>query len=242
VWGRILNAAGVRALLDGPLGRLVEAIVGPRAEPPPEPPRHEAYPVAFTIAIIALSAKLAKADGRVTRDEVTAFKEIFEIPADEARNVAFVFNQARRDTAGYEAYAAQIGRLFRRRPAVLEELLDALFHIARADGEVGEAELIFLATVADRFGFDDAAFERIRAAQLDPEGGDPYAVLGVPTGIDDAGLKRAYRALVRAHHPDQLVARGMPPEFVALANHKLAAINAAYERVRARRSLERAPA
>lgn len=198
--------------------------------------------MAFTIAIIALSAKLAKADGRVTRDEVAAFKEIFEVPPDEAKNVAFVFNRARRDTAGYEAYAVQIGRLFRRRPAVLEELLDALFHIARADGVVGEAELIFLATVADRFGFDDAAFERIRAAQMDPEAGDPYAILGVSPGIDDAGLKRAHRTLVRSHHPDQLVARGMPPEFIALADRKLAAINAAYDRIRMLRNPQRTPA
>ncbi len=197
--------------------------------------RQSAKPVAFTIAVIVLGAKLAKADGHVTKDEVAAFKEIFHIPASEARNVGRLFNQARKDSRGFEPYARQIQRMFRDNPRVLEELIDALFHIARADGTVGDEELTFLRRVAELFGFGDRDFERMRAANLGPSADDPYQVLGLTHDASDDELKSAYRQLVRENHPDTLVAQGLPDEFVEMANEKLATINNAYDRIRKQR-------
>ena len=200
-------------------------------------PRLATKRVAFTIAAIALGAKMAKADGLVTRDEVDAFKQVFHIPAEEAENVGRIFDQARKSPLGYEAYATQIAGMFRRQPTVLEELLDGLFHIAKADGHVPEAEIEYLQGVSTIFGFDAAKFARIRAGHLGADRTDPFVVLGVPHDADNADIKAAYRKLVRDNHPDRLIAKGMPKEFVDIATDKLATINSAYERVARERGI-----
>lgn len=193
--------------------------------------------VAFTVAVIALSAKMAKADGVVTPDEVEAFSQVFTVePGDEA-HVARVFNMARQDVAGYDSYARQIANMFRDKPGVLEDLIDGLFHIARADGVVHEDELAFLQDVAGIFGFSDFEFARIRASNTGEAVADPFLVLGVTPDASDADLKKAYRRAVAENHPDRLMARGVPEEFVALANDKLAAINIAWDALKKQRSI-----
>lgn len=193
--------------------------------------------VTFTIGVIALSAKMAKADGTVTQDEIGAFREIFEIPPQERKNVARVYDLAKQDTAGFESYARQVAKLFNDRRVVLEDLLGALFHIARADGVVDETEMDYLRRVAGIFGFDDLEFECIAARQVGEGKADPYTVLGLDRGADDATVKTAWRRLAKEHHPDRLIALGMPREFIKVAEDRLAAVNAAYERIAASRGL-----
>ena len=243
IWGKILGGAAGFAL-GGPLGALIGAVAGhavdriraAEAEPGTEPGANDATKkIAFTIAVIVLGAKMAKADGQVTRDEVSAFKEVFRVPPEEMKNVGRLFNRARNDAAGFEPYARQIGGMFKDNPAVLVELLDGLFHIARADGTVTDDELAYLEEVARIFGLDAAAWDRVRAANLGPDKSDPYTILGVTRDASDDEIKTAYRALVRENHPDRLVAQGMPQEFVDLANERLATINAAYERLQKQR-------
>jgi DnaJ like chaperone protein len=181
---------------------------------------------------------MAKADGQVSQAEVRAFKEVFHVPQEEMDNVARVFNQARRDSAGFEEYARQVAGMFPDAPAVLEELLWCLAHIARADGAVHPGELAFLRKVAEIFGLDDAAFERVTALRPGGSGeAAPYKMLGVTRAADTDAIKAAHRALVRENHPDRLIAQGMPEEFVALANEKLAAINAAWDRIKTERGV-----
>ncbi|MBA4209815.1 MAG: molecular chaperone DjlA [Parvibaculum sp.] len=226
IWGKIAGA-GVGLAVGGPLGALLGAVAGhvviDRALEDSE--------VVFTVALIALSAKMAKADGEVTDSEVRAFEEIFKIPPGEAKNVARVYKVAQQDVAGFEAYARQVARIYRDKPAILEDVMDALFHIAKADGHVHPQELDYLRTVADIFGFSEIEFARIRASHLGQEKGDPYLVLGITPDISDEDLKKAYRRLVRENHPDTLIARGVPSELVSIANEKLAAINVAYGRI-----------
>ena len=148
------------------------------------------------------------------------------------QNVGRLFNQARRDAHGFEPYAKQIGRLFRHNPAVLEELIQGLFHIARADRKITQEELDYLAKVAAIFGFDEDDWARIRASNMGPDASDPYEILGVGHKASDEEIKAAHRRLVVEYHPDKLVAEGLPQEFVDLANEKLATINAAHDRVR----------
>jgi DnaJ like chaperone protein len=194
--------------------------------------------VAFTIAIIALGAKMAKADGVVTPDEEEAFARVFRVPQADEANVKRIFNLARADTAGYEAYAGQIARMFRGNPAVLEDILDGLFEIAKADGVFHPGEQAFLERVADIFGFAPNEYRRIRASHF-RDAGDPYVILGVAYDAGETEIRSSYRRLVRENHPDSLIGRGVPPEFVKLANDKLAAINAAYETVLAERGMQR---
>jgi len=255
VWGKVLGGATGFAM-GGPLGALLGGLAGhavdrmrdsTRSLQEQDSPMGEAEAdhraddntkkVAFTIAVIVLGAKMAKADGVVTKDEVHAFKQVFHVPPEEMKNVGRVFNQARKDSAGFEPYAKQIARMFRHNPNVLEELLDGLFHIARADGQVSNAELAYLRQIAEIFGLDEAAWERVKASAAAEDGQDPYELLGLSPDADDGEVKSAYRKLVRENHPDRLVSQGMPQEFIDMANDKLAAINSAYEQIRKQRGM-----
>lgn len=188
--------------------------------------------VAFSIAMIALSAKMAKADGIVTQDEVRAFQQIFSIPDGEQRNVARLFNLAKQDTAGFESYAERMASLCgsgQPNCAMLEDILDGLFHIAKADGYVHEREIAFLRRVAEIFEIEDQHFEQILSRHAHLGEDDPWRILGVERGVPFEVVRSRYRKLVGENHPDRLIARGVPEEFVAIANSRLAAINRAYE-------------
>lgn len=245
IWGKILgSAAGL--LIGGPLGALVGGLAGhamdkyreSTAEAGDQVAEHQVKQVTFTIAVIALGAKMAKADGVVTREEISAFKRVFRIPPNEEKNVGRIFNLARQDTAGYEEYAAQVARMFHKTPQLMEDLLHGLFTIAMADGVLHPAEDAYLRNVASIFGFDAAAYARIRGYHARAEETDPYQILGVAPDISDEGLKKAYRRLIRENHPDKAVAEGLPQEFVELANAKLAKINVAYDQVTKLRGLQ----
>ena len=184
--------------------------------------------VAFTVGVIALGAKMAKADGVVSAREIEAFKQVFSVSDEELPNVARVFNMAKRDVAGFDSYARQLARLFKDRKEVLENVLDDLFHIAKADDVVHPAELAFLETVASEFGFDEDCFSRIKARHV-IDGVDPYLILGIGRDASNHEIKRHYRILVAEIHPDRLIAQGLPEEAVEVANKTLATINAAFD-------------
>jgi DnaJ like chaperone protein len=192
----------------------------------------ESRQLAFTISLIALSAKMAKADGVVTEDEVSVVRRLFDVPDSERRNVARLFNLAKQDVAGFETYAARLKGLYEDDPQLMEDVLDGLFVIAAADGYVHEREDAFLARVSEIFGLDRATFARVEARYVRPDAADPYVVLGLPRGSPPDEVKRAWRRLVAESHPDRLQAHGVPPEALKLANDRLARINAAYERIR----------
>jgi DnaJ like chaperone protein len=242
IWGKILGgAAGL--LLGGPLGALVGGVAGhvvDKYRNADEEPDGDTSPtglkqVAFTIAVVALGAKLAKADGVVTRDEVDAFKRVFRIPKEEEKNFGKVFDRARQNTAGYEGYAHQIAKMFKGTPQLMEDLLHGLFSIAMADGVLHPDEDEYLRNISHIFGFNDQDYERFRGYHSGEESRDPYQILGVEADISDGDLKKAYRQLIRENHPDKVIAEGLPQEFVELANQKLAKINAAYDDVMKRR-------
>ena len=231
VWGKVSGAAA-GLFVGGPVGAVVGAVVGHFFLDQESDPG-----VTFTIAVVALAGKMARADGVVTDQEFEVFREAFGVPPAEEANVARIFNLARQDIAGFEYYAGQIARLFVGNPAMLEDVLDGLFEIAKADGVLHPGEAAFLEKVAEIFGFAPNEFRRIRASHFAPELTDPYVILGVSYVADDDELKQTYRKLVRENHPDSLMARGVPAEFIKLANDKLAAINNAYEKIRAERGL-----
>ncbi|HKY17716.1 MAG TPA: TerB family tellurite resistance protein [Rhizomicrobium sp.] len=232
VWGKVSGAAA-GLFVGGPIGAVVGAVVG-----------HifldrEADPgVTFTIAVVALSGKMARADGVLTEAEFEVFQRVFGVPPEEESNVRRIFNLARQDIAGFEHYAGQIARLFVGNPAMLEDVLDGLFEIAKADGVLHPCEAKFLERVAEIFGFAPNEFRRIRASHFAPELTDPYVILGLSYAADEDELKQTYRRLVRENHPDSLMARGVPPEFIKLATDKLAAINTAYEKIQQERGLK----
>jgi DnaJ like chaperone protein len=187
--------------------------------------------VGFTIAVIALGAKMAKADGRVTRDEVTAFREVFQIADADAAGAARVFDLARTDVAGFDDYARRIKRLFRDDTALLTDLMEGLFHIAMADGVYHPNENAFLEEVADIFALPHGEFESLRARFVPNSSPLPHTVLGIPPNASRAEARAAWRKLVRANHPDALIARGLPEEAVKLAEKRMIDINRAWETI-----------
>ncbi|ALK08193.1 TerB family tellurite resistance protein [Blastochloris viridis] len=236
IWGK-LSGASVGLAVGGPLGALVGGIAGHFIIDLPfgRPADPQARSLAFTIGVVALSAKMAKADGVVTPLEVEAFHEVFEVPDDEMANVRRVFDLAKGSVAGFDAYARQLADIFADAPEVKEELIDALFHIAKADRAVHPRERAFLRDVAAIFGFSEHEFATIEARHVAPGKGDPYLALGVTRQASDAEVAKAWRRLVQETHPDRLIGQGLPAEAIRIATDKLAAINAAYETIRAER-------
>ncbi|HYJ36397.1 MAG TPA: TerB family tellurite resistance protein [Rhizomicrobium sp.] len=231
VWGKVSGAAA-GLFVGGPVGALVGAVAGHFFLDRESDPG-----VTFTIAVVALAGKMARADGVVSEEEFQVFRQAFGVPPEEEGNVHRIFNLARQDIAGFEYYAGQIARLFVGNPAMLEDVLDGLFEIAKADGVLHPEEAKFLERVAEIFGFAPNEYRRIRASHFAPELTDPYVILGLSYSADDNELRQTYRRLVRENHPDSLMARGVPQEFIKLATDKLAAINTAYEKIQQERGL-----
>ncbi len=219
IWTRISQALSALAK-----GESLSALFEPFRTPPERS-------VAFTIAVIALGAKMAKADGQVTRDEVAAFRRVFTIPSGEEAHAAQVFNLARQDVLGFDLYARRIGRLLKDDPQMLVDLMEGLFHIALADGDYHSGEDDFLHQVARIFGLEERHFASLRVRFGVNGLPDPHAVLGVAHDAPIAEVRAAWRAAVIAAHPDGMIARGVPAEAVQLATARLAAVNAAWEAI-----------
>lgn len=230
IWAT-LAAAATGLLLGGPIGALAGAAAGGVADlvrvraATPERRR-----VTFTIAAIALAAKMARADGEASAAEFATFQRLFHVETSETENARRFYDLAKKSTAGFEAYAEQAATLLEPASPILEDLLDALWLIAAVDG-FHAAELAFLDQVAGRLGFDAAAAARIRARHTDPAQDDPWAILGVSPGADPATLRAAYHALVKQYHPDRHLAQGVPAEFIRVTEARMAMINDAYARI-----------
>lgn len=222
IWTRISDALAALTAGEG------LSAVFDRLRSPPE------RSVAFTIAVIALGAKMAKADGQVTRDEVTAFREVFDIAAQDEAGAAKVFNLARQDAAGFEEYARRIRSMFNGQPDTLRDLLEGLFHIAMADGFFHPNENAFLEEVNRIFGVPETEFNALRMRFAPDAPQDPYTVLGVSPNMPSADIRKAYRKLVRENHPDAMVARGVPEEALLLAQKRMADINKAWGEIESR--------
>jgi len=225
IWQRIAELIGSFSQRTGLAGSLANAL-------DPDNWLPGGKDAVFTISIIGLSAKMAVADGAVTASEMAAFRRNVDIPSGQETQVQRLFDLARQDVAGFEAYARKVRRIFSDSPDMLEHVLDSLFLIASADGMIHEAELDYLKQVSDIFGFDDARFEQLAAQHiLSDDGSDPYAVLGLAPDADPQEVRRVYRQLVAEHHPDRLIAKGVPEELIRMATARMAAINNAYGKI-----------
>lgn len=192
--------------------------------------------VAFTIAVITLAAKMSKADGVASDVEAETFDRVFVVPDDERANVKRLFQLASQDIAGYDSYARQIAGHLADEPEVKMSVLECLFHIACADGVLHPAENDFLAEVARLFGLSSTEFQAIRRAFVRDLDG-PYEILGLPSDASETEIKARYRELVKRHHPDTLVSKGVPEEFLIAAERRLVAITGAYEAIEKERGL-----
>ena len=205
------------------------------AECPPGPPGQDP---AFSTAVTALGAKLAKADGEAQAAEYDAFHLVFQADPGSEGNIRRLYQLARQTTRGFEGYARRLKKRYGACPQLLEDVLDGLFHIAASDGVVTGDELAYLERVSELFGLSPLTFRRLKATHLGAANDDPYVILGVAPDASDEVVRAAWRAQLSESHPDRARARGLPAEFVEVAEAKAAAINAAYGQiVRERKSL-----
>jgi DnaJ like chaperone protein len=239
LWG-LIGGGGIGFAIGGPIGALIGAIAGHAlVDYDGSPFGPTSKQVIFTTGLVALAAKMARSDGVVTRQEIEAFRRIIDVPDHEMAQVTRLFDLAKETTDGFEAYAQQIADAFADDAAMRADVLDGLFHIAAADGAIHEKEDAYLRVVAQILGLAGQEFDAIEARHVTRKD-DPYAVLGASRDATTAQIKARYRDLVREHHPDRQIARGLPPEAIRIATMQMARFNAAWARIEAERSAQHA--
>ncbi|MFO0200968.1 MAG: TerB family tellurite resistance protein [Alphaproteobacteria bacterium] len=254
-WGKMLGGVAGFAM-GGPLGAMVGAALGHAADAGALGGKGGAISAAtpdlmaffgskenlFSFSVVVLSAKLAKIDGPIKREEIAAFRNLFHVPEEALGEVGRLFDQARETADGWEPFAEKLGEAFADNKAMLEDVLVALVQIARADGPVATAEFDLLRVFLARFGLDAASWVGAkggtgRAVAPEVQGEDPYSMLGLTRQASDEEVRLAWRKLMRENHPDSLASRGVPQEFVKRATEQVAQINAAWDRIKRERGL-----
>lgn len=237
IWGKLLGGAAGFAI-GGPIGAILGAMAGNafdnkknRSFNQSQISQNQKQQI-FTISFIILSAKLAKSDGQVTNDEIQAFKEKFNISNSELTKVGKIFNEAKKDVHGYKEIADQVGLLFSDNKILLEEMLNNLFFIAASDGQISLKEIEMLKSISQSFSFNEEIFQRIFQINLNNNSSDPYKILGVTRDNSNKEIRNKWIELSKELHPDNLVAKGMPQEFIKQSNKELAAINLAYDKIK----------
>ncbi len=239
IWGRVIGGAAGFAL-GGPIGAILGVMAGGAFDRRSRSSssfnfnkiNNNQKQQIFTLSFIILAAKLAKSDGQVTDDEIRAFKDKFKIPKSEMSKVSKIFNEAKKETYGYKQIANQVGNLFSDNKLLLEELLNNLFYIAASDGNISVSEVDILRSVSQSFKFNEKDFQRVFQANLKNSESDPYKVLGVNRSSSDLEIRKKWIKLNKEHHPDNLIAKGLPKEFIKQSNKELASINIAYDKIK----------
>ena len=233
IWGSLLGGM-VGFSFGGPIGALIGSMIGGRLSSSRRGGFRQGFAQQqqiFAISLIILTAKLAKVDGYVSKEELVAVKEKLKIPEHEVDQVGKIFNKAKEDSLGYEPYAQQIAQIYRRNPAVLDEVINILFYIAEADGNVSDSEVNYIKNVSNIFGLNARQFEGIREGRVGSHKQNPYIILGCNPNDDLQTIRKKYLQLSKEHHPDALISKGLPKELITESEKKLASINSAYDKI-----------
>ena len=231
IWGSLIGGV-VGFSFAGPIGALIGSMLGGRISSARRSRFQQSFAPPqqiFAIALIILTAKLAKADGKVSKEELIAVKNKLKIPEHEIDQVGKIFNKAKEDSLGYEPYAQQIAQIYRNNPAVLDEIVNTLFYIAEADGSISDSELAMMRNIAKIFGLNESQFEGIKESRKSSDKLNPYIVLGCSSNDDFAIIRKKYLQLSKEHHPDVLMNKGVPQEMIEESKKKMRAINSAFD-------------
>jgi DnaJ like chaperone protein len=234
IWGSLIGGM-VGLSLGGPFGMLLGSIIGGKISRARSGPRNFgafAQPQqVFALSLIVLSAKLSKADGQVSKEELIAVRDKLKIPENEIEQVGKIFNKAKEESSGYEPYAQQIAQIYKNNPNVLEEVINILFYIAEADGNVSQSELNMMQHIAQIFGLNQSQFNSIKESRKSSDKLNPYVVLESKPEEDLQTIRKKYLKLSKEHHPDLLISRGVPPEVIEESKKKMRAINSAWDQI-----------
>ena len=233
IWGSLIGGM-IGLSLGGPFGMLLGSIIGgkiSRAKSGSGMGTFAQPQQVFALSLIVLSAKLSKADGQVSREELIAVKDKLKIPDNELDQVGKIFNKAKEESQGYEPYAQQIAQIYRGNLNVLEEVINMLFYIAEADGNVSASELEMIENISSIFGLSQAQFRSIKESRKSSDKLNPYIVLESNPDDDLQKIRKKYIKLSKNHHPDLLISKGVPKEVIDESKKKMRAINSAWDQV-----------
>ena len=233
IWGSLLGGV-IGFSLGGPFGALLGSFLGGKISNISSSNTFASQQNSqqiFALSLIILSAKLSKADGRVSKEELIAVKDKLQIPDSEIDQVAKIFNKAKDESTGYEPYAKQISEIFKGNQNVLEEVINILFYIAEADGHVSNEEESMIANIAFIFGLSQNQYESIKESRKSSDKLNPYIVLESQPTDDLKSIRKKYIKLSKEHHPDLLISKGVPSEVINESKNKMRAINAAWDQI-----------
>ena len=233
IWGSLLGGV-IGFSFGGPFGALLGSFLGGKISGLSSTKtlgKQQNSQEIFALSLIVLSAKLSKADGQVSKEELIAVKDKLQIPDSEIDQVAKIFNKAKDESTGYESYAKQIGEIFRGNINVLEEVINILFYIAESDGHVSNEEEAMIANIAYIFGLTQKQYESIKESRKSSDKLNPYIVLESQPTDDIQTIRKKYIKLSKEHHPDLLISKGVPIEVINESKNKMRAINAAWDQV-----------
>jgi len=233
IWGSLIGGF-VGFSFAGPIGALIGSMIGGRISSARRSHFQQNFSnpqQIFAISLIILTAKLAKADGNVSKEELVAIKTKLKIPENEIDQVGKIFNKAKEDRLGYEPYARQMAQIYKNNPAVLDEVINILFYIAEADSKVSDSEMKMIRNVAKIFGLSDGQFEGIKESRKDSDKLNPYVVLGCNPNDSFVDIRKKYLKLSKEHHPDLLINKGVPHEVIEESKKKMRSINSAFDQI-----------
>jgi len=233
IWGNLVGGF-IGFSFAGPIGALIGSIIGGKISSAKRAGFQQSFAQSqqiFAVSLVILTAKLAKADGHVSKEELIAIKQKLKVPDNEIDQVGKIFNKAKEDSLGYEPYAKQIAQIYQNKPAVLDEVINILFYIAEADGKVSNSELDMIKNIAQIFNLTDIQFEGIKESRKGSDKLNPYIVLGCTSNDDFATIRKKYLQLSKEHHPDALISKGVPKEVIEESKKKMRAINSAFDKI-----------
>ena len=233
IWGNLIGGF-IGFSFAGPIGALIGSIIGGKISSARRAGFQQSFAQSqqiFAISLVILTAKLAKADGHVSKEELIAIKQKLKVPDNEIDQVGKIFNKATEDSLGYEPSATQIAQIYQNKPAVLDEVINILFYIAEADSKVSNSELTMIRNIARTFGLTDIQFEGIKESRKGSDKLNPYVVLGCTVNDDFATIRKKYLQLSKEHHPDALISKGVPKEVIEESKKKMRAINSAFDKI-----------
>ena len=233
IWGSLIGGM-IGFSLGGPFGMLLGSLIGGKISRAKS--RAGLGAIAqpqqiFALSLIVLSAKLSKADGQVSKEELIAVKDKLRIPDNELDQVGKIFNKAKEESTGYEQYAQQIAQIYKGNINVLEEVINILFYIAEADGNISDSELQMIEHIAQIFGLSEIQFNSIKESRKSSDKLNPYIVLESKPDDEIDIIRKRYLKLSKEHHPDLLMSKGVPQEVIDESKAKMRAINSAWDQV-----------
>ena len=232
IWGSLIGGM-IGFSLGGPFGMLLGSLIGGKISRAKGSINNSfAQPQQiFALSLIVLSAKLSKADGQVSKEELIAVKDKLKIPENEIDQVGKIFNKAKNESTGYKPYAEQIAQIYRGNLNVLEEVINILFYIAEADGNISQAELIMIEDISRIFGLSESQFNSLKESRKSSDKLNPYIVLESNPDDSLTEIRKRYIKLSKEHHPDLLLSKGVPPEVIEESKKKMRSINSAWDQV-----------